>query len=504
MDEIPDDDDRKMSNNTQWDSYLTFLLSMIGSAVGLGNIWRYPYIVYSNGGGTFIFVYVISIFLVAIPFMFLEYSIGVKFNSSVPQIFKSIKNKFEIVGWFIAIIPFLVLTYYACVIGWDIIYFALSFFKGWGTNTDHFFLQTVLQSTDSLTGLTYIAFPCLFAILIVWFIVWFISHKDINAGIGKVNKIMIPLIFLIMGIIVFYSLTLKGASFGLIKLFNPNFNEIYSTHIWIAAISQIFFSLSIGEGILITYASYLPKKTNLIKSSFIVTSVNCGFELFTAIGIFSILGFMSTTTGININDLVTQGTGLTFIVFPMILNIMGPVAYLIGPLFFLCIFFAGITSAISFFEPITKAMEEKFNVKRKKVVTYMCIVGALLTMIFTTGAGSYLLTIFDKILNEVGLFLITILESIIFSWFYGIDKLLIVLNKNSKLKIGRWWKVLIKYILPILLIFIWINEVINTFNTSSTKLIINFIITMIFILLPLMLTLIPSKSSQKISTLKKP
>ncbi|MDR3290918.1 MAG: sodium-dependent transporter [Methanobrevibacter sp.] len=494
MDKIPEDN-REISSNTQWDSYLTFLLSMIGAAIGLGNIWRYPYVVYTNGGGSFIFVYLISIFLVGIPFMLLEYSIGAKFNRSVPQIFKLIKDKLEIVGWFVTLIPFLVLTYYVCVIGWDLIYFLLSFFKGWGTDANQFFSQTLLQSTDSIAGLTYIVLPCLVAVLIVWFIVWFISHRDLNAGIGKINKIMIPMIFIIMGIIVFYSLTLKGASFGLINLFTLNFNEIYNTHIWVAAITQILFSLSVGEGVLIAYASYLPKKTNLVKASFIVTCANCGFELFTAIGIFSILGFMSTTTGININNIVTQGTGLTFIVFPSVLNIMGPVAYLIGPLFFLCIFFAGITSTISYLEPITNGIEEKFNIKRKRSTTYMCIVGALLTIIFTTGAGNYLLVIADKILNEVGLFLVTILESIIFSWFLGADKLLNTLNESSKLKIGGWWKVLIKYILPILLTFIWINEVINTFNTSSTKLIISIIVTMILILVPLLLTVISSKSN---------
>jgi NSS family neurotransmitter:Na+ symporter len=158
---------------------------MIGAAIGLGNIWRYPYVVYSNGGGSFLFVYVISIFLVGIPFLFLEYSIGAKFNMSVPQMFKSIRSKFEIVGWFIATIPFLVLTYYTCVIGWDVLYFTLSFFKGWGTDTNHFFSKTLLQSTDSLTGLNNFVLPCLIAVLIVWFIVWFISHRNINNGIGK-------------------------------------------------------------------------------------------------------------------------------------------------------------------------------------------------------------------------------------------------------------------------------------------------------------------------------
>ncbi|MDR2544977.1 MAG: sodium-dependent transporter [Methanobrevibacter sp.] len=492
MDEISDSD---TNNNAQWDSYLTFLLSMIGAAVGLGNIWRYPYITYSNGGGSFIFVYLIIIFLVGIPLMFLEYSIGSKFNVSVPKIFKSIKSKFEVIGWFMTFIPFLVLTYYVCAIGWDIIYFVLSFFKGWGTDTNSFYSSTLLQSTDSLSGLTNFVPPVLIAVLIVWFIIWFISHRHINSGIGKVNKIMIPTIFIMMGIVVFYSLTLNGSQLGLSALLTPNFNEMYNPKVWVAAITQILFSLSIGEAVLITYASYLPKKTNLVKSSFIVTCANCGFELFTALGIFSILGFMATTTGTDINNVVTQSYGLAFIVFPSVLNIMGPIAYLIGPIFFLCIFFAGITTTISYLEPMLNAIGEKFNVERKKATTYLCIIGALLTTIFTTSAGGFLLEITDQVLNEVGLFLATILEALIFSWFIGADKLLIILNEHSNLKIGKWWKIVIKYVLPVLLTFIWVNGVISTYNTSIIKLVISLIITILLIIIPLILTLIPSKSS---------
>lgn len=358
--------DKINDNKAQWNSYFSFLFSMIGAAIGLGNIWRYPYVLYSNGRGTFLIVYLISILLVGIPFLLLEYSVGFKFNTSIPQIFKTINSKLEVIGWFIVVLPFLILTYYVSVIAWDGIYFILSFFKGWGTNTDHFFSQTLLQSTNSIKGLTNIVLPCLASVLIVWFIIWFISHRDLNDGIGKVNKIMIPAIFIIMGLIVFYSLTLKGASFGLTTLFNPDWNEIYNPHIWIAAISQIIFSLAIGEGIILTYSSYLPENSKLTDNAITIISINCGFELFAAIGIFSILGFMATTTGVDITQLISEGTGLAFVVFPEILNIMGSTAYIIGPLFFLCIFLAGLTSAIAYLESVIYAVEEKFNFPEKK------------------------------------------------------------------------------------------------------------------------------------------
>lgn len=469
------------------------MFSMIGAAIGLGNIWRYPYVLYSNGKGTFLIVYLLSILLVGIPFLLLEYSVGFKFNTSIPEIFKGIKPKLEMVGWFIVVLPFLILTYYVCVIGWDGIYFVLSFFKGWGTNTDYFFSHTLLQSTDSTVGLTNIVLPCLASVILVWFMIWFISHRDLNDGVGKVNKIMIPTIFIIMGFIVFYSFTLKGASFGLTTLFSPNWNEIYNPHIWIAAISQIIFSLAIGEGIILTYSSYLPENSKLTNNAVTIISINCGFELFAAMGVFSILGFMATTTGVDITKLISEGTGLAFVVFPEILNIMGPIAYLIGPLFFLCIFLAGLTSAIAYLESVIYAVEKKFNFPRKKATTYLCVVGIMITMVFTTGMGSCLLVMVDKFLNYIGGLFSIILELIIFAWLVGADKLLNTLNDNSTIKIGGWWRALIKYVLPTLLICLWLNEAINIYNTSQFTLFINVVLSIILVLVPLILTSINSK-----------
>jgi NSS family neurotransmitter:Na+ symporter len=487
-------DNNKQDNNIQWNSSLGFLLAMIGSAVGLGNIWRYPYVVYSNGGGSFLVVYLISIFLVGIPFLLLEYSIGFKFKTSLSETFKLLKSKFEIVGWFIPIVSFSILTYYSCIIGWDLIYFVLSFFKGWGTNTDNFFAQTLLQSTNSLAGLSHIVLVCLLASIGVWFVTWFISHKGINKGIGKANMVMIPLLFIIMIAIVIYSLTLNGAYLGLQTLFTPDWGEVFNPHMWVAAISQILFSLSIGSAIIPAYTSYLPKDSKLTNSAFKVVCANCGFELFTAVGIFSILGFMATTSGSDIHNIITHGTGLLFVVLPEILNVMGPVAYIIGPIFFLAVFFAGITSSVSLIEPLVLGLERKFNLRRKKATTYLCIIGLVVTIIFTTDTGSYLLATVDSFLTSAGILFAIILEAVIFSWFAGLDKLLDILNNNSTIKIGGWWKIVVKYIAPIILIYIWIGGIIDTFSANTQgEIFINIILTMILITIPLILTKLPLK-----------
>ncbi|MDR2830989.1 MAG: sodium-dependent transporter [Methanobrevibacter sp.] len=486
------------STSTQWNSNLTFLVSMIGAAVGLGNIWRYPYILYSNGGGTFLFVYIISIFLVGIPLLFLEYSIGFRFKNSVPKILKTVKPHLEIVGWFIVLVTFIILTYYVCIVGWDLIYFVLSFFKGWGADTNQFFSQTLLQSTDDISGLTHIVLVCLIPTLIVWFIIWLISHRDLNKGIGRINMIMIPVLFIMMGSIVIYSLTLKGSLLGLTTLFIPNWEKVFNPNIWVAAITQILFSLNIGAGVSITFTGYRPKNPKLINDVLIVTCANCGFELFTAIGIFSILGFMSTTTGININNLASEGIGLAFIVFPDVLNTIGDIAYLIGPIFFLCIFFAGITSTIGMLEPLLSSIKEKIGLSRKKTSTYLCLIGLLISIIYTTGSGGYILAIVDKSVNQIGILFAVILEAIIFSWGFGVDKFLQALNNKSYIIIGKWWVVLIKYVLPLLLSCLWINGVINTFKQSLMEVVITIIVVSILIVVPAILTSIPYKSKEHV------
>ena len=141
------------SKRSEWNSNIAFIMAMIGSAVGLGNIWRFPNVLYSNGGGSFMIPYIISIFLLGISFVLVEYAVGYKFKSSLIKVLYTIKTKLEPVAWFIALIVFLITTYYICVVGWDLIYVFLSFTKAWGSNPDLFFSNNVLQASDSISGM---------------------------------------------------------------------------------------------------------------------------------------------------------------------------------------------------------------------------------------------------------------------------------------------------------------------------------------------------------------
>ena len=261
-----------------------------------------------------------------------------------------------------------------------------------------------------------------------------------------------------------------------------------------AAFGQIIFSLSMGQAIAVTYASYLPENSKLVDNVLIVVLSNSSFEIFTALGVFSILGFMSLTSGLPINNIATSGTGLLFVVFPEIFNVMGDIAYIIAPVFFLCVFFAGVTSALAFLEPMNLAVSKKFRLSRFRSVTYLCVFGLILSLIFTTGSGNYILTIADAFINQFGIILAVILQSLIFGWNYQLENLLTRLNEYSTIKVGKLWMTVIKYILPLFLSILWILGIIDLFKTqSSTDIILQLLIALLFITVPLALTILPSK-----------
>ena len=478
---------------SEWNSNIAFMMAMIGSAVGLGNIWRFPNVLYSNGGGSFMIPYIVSLFLLGISFVLVEYAVGFKFKKSLARILYSVSTKLEPVAWFILLIVFLITTYYVCVVGWDLIYIFLSFTKAWGSNPDVFFTANVLQATDSISRIFKIVPAVLGSVFAIWFLSWFIIKRDLNDGIGKVSQILLPMLCIIVVIIVAFSLTLPGASVGYTQIFTPDWSALTNLDVWLAAFGQIVFSLSLGMAIAMTYASYLPEGSKLVDNAVIVAFSNSGFEVFNSIGIFSILGFMTVTSGIPFNELVTSGTGLAFVVFPQVFNTMGPAAHIIGPLFFICILFAGITSVIALLEGVCYSISEKFLIERKKTATVVCVVGFLISTIFATGAGSTILGIFDGYLNNFALLFAVLLECLIFGWIYKFDDLIETLNNNSSIKVGKTWKTVIKYILPVCIGGLWIQGVYSTVTTAdglSTTIMI--ILTIVLIVVPIIFAKLPA------------
>ena len=485
-----------MADKNEWGSNLSFILAMIGSAVGLGNIWRYPYVLYSNGGGAFYIPYIVAILVMGIPFLILEYGVGYNFKSSFAKAIRKIDPKFEYLGWLLPVAVFMIMIYYSAIMGWDGIYIVLSFFKGWGADPNAFFTTTLLQSSDSYTTLTNFIPLIAVAMLVGWFIIWFISHRDLEKGLGRISRILVPLLFVIMVIIVGFSLTLPGASVGLAELFNPDWSLLSHFEIWMAAFGQIVFSLSLGMSIAFTYASYTRDDADLITNTISIALANSLFENFAALGVFSILGYMSVQSGTAVSELVTQGTGLVFIVYPTVFNVLGQWAYVLGPLFFITVYLAGLTSILSTVEPLSFSIQNKFGFTRNNAMTILCIVGASISMIYATSYGSSLLGYVDTFINQIALLFGVIVECIVFAWVFKAERLVDFLNSRSKtIKLGKWWIVIVKYVLPIFISIVWIGGMIDVVNNSSIHQ-LNFTIVSaaILIIASLVFTVRPAKS----------
>ena len=473
-------------------------MAMIGSAVGLGNIWRFPYILYSNGGGSFMIPYIVALVLLGFSFLFVEYAVGYRFKTSVVRIYRSIKEKYEYIAWAVLLMPFMVITYYTCIVGWDLIYFLLSFTKQWGTNPDAFFTTTVLHASGSMVGFFDYVPGLIIAILVIWLIIWAIIKKDLNKGIATVNKILLPALCIIVVAIVIFSLTLPGASIGYTQLISPDWNALLDLNVWLAAFGQILFSLSLGFATVMTYASYLPEESKLSDNALIVGVSNSAFEVFNAIGVFSILGFMTATSGIQFNSLITEGTGLAFVVYPQVFNLMGLAADIIAPLFFISILFAGITSAVSMTEPLSDAISVKFGIDRKKASTIICIIGLIISLVlFSNSAGTIVLGAIDTLINNFALIILLIAQCLILTWVYNFDNLIEIINKTSTVKLGKIWKCVIKYVLPIIMTIFCINGIYTYILTADfLTLVLMGITALMLIIVPIILTKAPAKTKE--------
>ena len=488
----------KTKDKNEWGSNLSFLLAMIGSAVGLGNIWRYPYVLYSNGGGAFFIPYIVAILIMGIPFLILEYGVGYNFKSSFPKAVKSISKKWEYLGWFLPVAVFMILIYYSAILGWDGFYVIISAFKGWGADPNAYFTGSFLQANDTLGGLgTFVPFVAI-AMLVGWVIMWVISHTDLEKGLGRVSKVLVPLLFAIMIFIVLFSLTLPGAGIGLAELYNPDWSLLLNFNIWMAAFGQMIFSLSLGMSIAFTYASYTKDDSDLVSNALWVTVANCGFENFAAIGVFSILGYMSLQSGVAVPDLVTQGTGLVFIVYPTVFNVLGDWASVIGPLFFFTVYLAGLTSILSTIEPLSFSIQNKFGWSRNKTMTVLCVFGAAVSMIYATAMGSYILGIADTFVNQIAILIGVIFECIIFAWIFKAENIIPKLNAKSKsIKLGKWWLVVVKYVLPIFIAIVWVGGILEVISSGSMlELAILAILTIILLGATFIFTKLPAKSGE--------
>jgi NSS family neurotransmitter:Na+ symporter len=445
----------------QWNSQLGFLLAAVGSAIGLGNIWRFSYMAYSNGGGAFLIPYIIALLTAGVSLLILEFAIGHERIGSAPLAYAKINKNWEWLGWWAVIfVMFGIELYYVVVIAWCLNYFFLSFDLSWGSDPNNFFFKEFLKLNTDPANIGEIRTPILSSLIAIWALNWIIVYRGIRKGIELANKIFMPLLFILTAILVFWSLSLEGAIEGIKAYLTPDFAKLSDPKVWIDAYSQIFFTLSLGFGIMIAYASYLPAKANISRNAFFTAFINSGFSLFAGFAVFAVLGFMAASQGKPISEVVTKSIGLAFVAYPKAVSLI-PGGNFFGAIFFLSLVIAGISSSISIIEAFTSAVVDKFGVNRKTVVNIVCALGFLGSIIFTTQAGLIWLDIADHFLTHYGLVVVGIAECILVGWLFNLDILRKHINRISSIQLGWWWGFLIKIFVPLVLSVILIGDLYN-------------------------------------------
>ena len=442
-----------MSDNREsWSARSGFILAAIGSAVGLGNIWRFPYVAYENGGGAFLVPYLIAIFAAGLPLLFLDYAVGHKYRKAPPTAYKKLMNS-EALGWWQVMVTLVIGIYYASVLSWAGNYMYYSIGQQWGSNTETFFFKTYLQNGEGL-ALGFV--PTLFfGLVIVWAVVMFILYGGVRRGVELANKIFMPLLVILFTILVIQALRLPGAAEGLNAFFTPNWGAMMNYKVWLAAFGHIFFSLSVGFGIMLTYASYLNKKANMTGSGVVVALANSSFEILAGIGVFAALGFMAQSSDVPVKDVVSGGIGLAFIAFPKIISSMGSGGDLFGFLFFASLVVAGITSMVSILQVPIAAFQDKFGWSKNKAVTIIGGISAVIsTLLFSTHSAITFVDIIDYFANNIGIVGGGLLSIILVSWLRRplMQTLQAHVNQYSSIKLGTGWNFLLTVITPLSLL----------------------------------------------------
>lgn len=447
----------------EWTGQLGFILSALGSAIGLGNIWRFPGVAYENGGGAFLIPYLVALLTAGIPILFLDYAIGHRFRGSAPLALRRIAGKFgEGIGWYQVMITFFIALYYTVVLAWAASYFVFSFDLRWGDDPTGFFVTEYLQASEPSFGGSFV-WAVMIPLVLMWLVTLGVLGAGVVKGVQRANVITLPLLIVGFLILVIRALFLDGAIDGLVTFFTPDFAALANPSVWIAAYSQIFFSLSIAFGIMITYASYRKRRSNMTAPGLVVAFGNSSFEILAGIGVFATLGFFAFQQGTTIDQLEgLTGVGLAFMTFPAIVSQM-PGGEFFGALFFGSLTLAGLISLISVLEVIFAAVADKFGWSRVKTVWGVGgIIAILSILLFGTTSGLFTLDTIDKWANNIGIVSSAVVMTLFLMWFKRKGpELSGHLSAVSTFKVGKTWTFLVAILAPVVLGYMLVSEIVT-------------------------------------------
>lgn len=466
-----------MSENKRggFTSSIGFVLAAAGSAVGLGNLWRFPYLAAKDGGGLFLVIYLVLVLTFGFALMTTEIAIGRKTQKSPVSAFTEISNKWSFVGWGAVIVPSLILPYYSVIGGW-VCKYAFTYITGHGADAvdpnGGFFYESI--GLDTATGS--ISWQPIFWFMFFLLATSVIVYFGVDKGIERVSKILMPALFIIVIFIAGYSLTLKDpvsgrtAIDGLKIYLIPSFEGMTVTKflsVVLDAMGQMFYSLSLAMGIMITYGSYMKKDSSMPKSINQIEFCDTGVAFLAGmIMVPTVFCFLGT------DGLTAAGPSLMFISLPQVFAAMGPFGNVIGALFFLLVIFAALTSCISIMEAVASVIIDRFGKSRHVAViisTVMAMVIGLLVCLgynklffsatFASVSGGQLLDILDWFTNNLLMPIVAIFTCIVAGYVLGTDKVLEEVQANGeKFPRAKIYVVMTKYVSPILLFIILLNS----------------------------------------------
>lgn len=453
------------ANRASWSGRLAFVLAAAASAVGLGSMWRFPYLAAKYGGGMFLLVYFVFVFTIGIALLLLETSLGRKTGQSSIGAFKMYGKKYAFIGILMSAVPFIIVPYYCVIGGWVTKFLACYVTGDIGSLTDGgtFFTNFTANGPES------ILFMLIFMVL-----TYFVVSRGVKGGIEKANLVMMPALIIMAAAVAVYALTLPGALDGLAYYFVPDFSK-FSPELVISALGQTFFTLSLAMGIMVTYGSYLDKSAKLTSSVVQIAGTTFGVSLLAGLMIIP-AAFAALGSG----DMVAQNSGpsLMFVILPQVFSGLGAVAPVVGAVFFILVLFAALTSSISLVETCTSIIQDGTHCSRKKALiitivwtTLMGIIVNLgfgaLSFIQPLGEGSTMLDFFDFISNSVMMPIVALLTCIFIGWIVGTKSLEDEVRLSAPFKARRLWAFTIKYIAPVVLVIILVAYVAQTMGLFS-------------------------------------
>jgi len=457
-----------------WGTRGGFVLAAVGSAVGLGNLWGFPYKLYDNGGGAFLVPYIIGMVCIGIPLLIMEFSLGHFTQRAAPDAFGRCNKRLEFVGWWGILLGFVIVIYYPIILAYcfSFIYYSVdSIIHGtalpWGgegaqgvANAKEFFFTKYLAIQDG-PKFGEMQWHILAPLILAWIAMYFCIFKGVKL-VGKIVWLTVPLPFLMLIVLAVRGLTLEGAMDGLVYYLDPDWSQLAKPSTWRFAFGQVFFSLSLAFGVMLTYASFLHRKSDINNNAAIIGLADLGTSFVGGIAIFATLGGMAFATqqagnAVGVEDVVNGGPGLAFVAFPYALAQLPGAAWW-SLIFFFTLVTLGIDSAFSITESVLAGFVDKTGWKRCYVLPGMSLVGLGFGLVFVTQSGLNWLGTIDGFINGTwGIAFLGMLECFALGWFYRAERLRVHANERSDWQLGVWWNFAIRVFIPIVLgtLFMW-------------------------------------------------